>query len=143
MNDWQKKVRDFHEALGQPIGAQPADIPIERRHLREDLIAEEADELLEAMGHMEWIDFGDRGPRKLGRPSDLPAVADALVDLIYVTIGCAVEYGIDLDPIFNAVHEANMQKVGGPVRKDGKVLKPDDWEPADVGGLIQQQQEGA
>lgn len=127
MNEWQKKVRDFHQALDQPIGERPGEIPEERKWLREDLIAEEADELLDAMGHATFA------------RSDLPKVADALVDLIYVTLGTAVEYGIDLDPIFDAVHEANMKKVGGPVREDGKVLKPDDWKPADLAALVEQQ----
>ena len=58
--------------------------------------------------------------------------ADALVDAIYYICDCAVRNGINLDPIFDIVHNANMQKVvnGKVVRReeDGKILKPEGWE---------------
>ena len=56
--------------------------------------------------------------------------ADALVDAIYYICNTAVKQGINLDNIFNIVHEANMSKiVNGKVlrRQDGKILKPDGW----------------
>lgn len=37
--------------------------------------------------------------------------------------------GIDLTPFFFEVHRTNMHKVGGPVRADGKGLKPEGWKP--------------
>ena len=45
-----------------------------------------------------------------------------------------------LQEVFNAVHEANMRKLdakGEPIlRADGKILKPDNWQPADVTSII-------
>lgn len=58
--------------------------------------------------------------------------ADALVDAIYYICDCAVRHGMNLDPLFDIVHGANMKKVvNGKVirRADGKILKPEGWEP--------------
>ena len=57
--------------------------------------------------------------------------ADALVDAIYYICDFAVRHGVDLDPLFEIVHAANMQKVvnGKAIRRaDGKILKPEGWE---------------
>ena len=56
--------------------------------------------------------------------------ADALVDAIYYICDFAATHGINLDPLFEIVHDANMQKIiDGKVirRKDGKILKPEGW----------------
>ena len=37
--------------------------------------------------------------------------------------------GIDLRPFFLEVHRTNMHKLNGPVREDGKRLKPPGWKP--------------
>jgi predicted HAD superfamily Cof-like phosphohydrolase len=122
MNDWQKKVRAFHIATGQPHKSTPGDISDERKLLRERLIREEFYELVYAM---------DKGL--------MAATADAIADLLYVVLGTAVELGIDMDPIFQAVHNANMTKINGPVREDGKQLKPEGWQPPDIEKLLDDQ----
>jgi predicted HAD superfamily Cof-like phosphohydrolase len=48
-----------------------------------------------------------------------------------VVEGARLELGIDGAPIA-AVHEANMKKVSGEVRADGKRLKPPGWKPPDI-----------
>jgi len=72
------------------------------------------------------------------RHRDLPEIADALADLIYVTLGTAITYGIDLRPVWDEVQRANMAKVGGPKREDGKQLKPEGWEPPNIKKALQQ-----
>jgi predicted HAD superfamily Cof-like phosphohydrolase len=67
---------------------------------------------------------------------DLPAIADGLADLIYVAIGTAVAYGIDLRPVWAAVQAANLGKLGGTVREDGKRMKPPGWKPPDVAAIL-------
>lgn len=67
---------------------------------------------------------------------DLVAISDGLADAIYVLCGTAVQYGIPLPEIWQTVHEANMRKVGGPRRADGKVLKPPDWVPPDIRSVL-------
>lgn len=57
-------------------------------------------------------------------------MVDALVDLLYVTYGTAVEMGVDLAPFFDEVHRANMHKVPG--EGGGKSRKPERWVPPDL-----------
>jgi predicted HAD superfamily Cof-like phosphohydrolase len=72
---------------------------------------------------------------------DLVTISDGIADAIYVLCGTAIQYGIPLPEIWQVVHEANMRKIGGPRRSDGKVLKPQDWVPPDVGGVIARHQQ--
>ena len=113
----QQDVADFHAAMGQPVGTTPE---IRRPELRARLIKEEAKETCRALRH-----------------GDLVAAVDGLCDLLCVTYGAAVEMGIDLAPFWDEVHRTNMAKKGGPVRADGKQLKPPGWQPPDVEGLLQ------
>lgn len=85
--------------------------------LRVALIIEEASEVFEAM-----------------RDGDDKALADGLVDLIYVTVGTAVTYGIDLSTVWIEVHDANMRKFGpgAYVDESGKLRKPEGWEGPDL-----------
>jgi len=110
-------VRQFHEAFGVAlVGSWTND---ERRRLRRALIHEE---------FREYRDAEDA--------DDPCATLDALVDMVYVIVGAALEYGFDFAGAFAAVHAANMAKLGPDgtpiLRKDGKVLKPEGWKPADL-----------
>lgn len=113
----QRDVEDFHRLV---CGIAPASTPaIRRPQLRADLIAEEAQETVTAIL---------RG--------DLVGAIDGLCDLLCVVYGAADEFGIDLAPFWHAVHSSNMAKVGGPVRADGKRLKPEGWRPPDIAGVL-------
>jgi predicted HAD superfamily Cof-like phosphohydrolase len=59
--------------------------------------------------------------------------ADALADLIYYILDLSSRAGIDLDPIFNIIHEANMKKLEDGFTQDerGKIIKPKDWKHPD------------
>jgi predicted HAD superfamily Cof-like phosphohydrolase len=137
-NWMEDAVRDFMVAMNQPVPEQ-LDLKGVRMELRAKLILEEAIETVEAMGfHVDTFSNADgsTGIRLLcKRDPDWPEVVDGLCDLIYVTLGVAVEAGFRLGPFFHEVHRSNMTKVGGPVREDGKVLKPDTWEPPRIAYL--------
>ena len=60
-------------------------------------------------------------------------------DLDYVVEGTRLEFEIDGGPIAVEVHRSNMAKVGGPVREDGKRLKPPGWTPPDIAGELRKQ----
>lgn len=139
--DRRQMVRDFFEAVGQRRpgfgGATEAEIRLGLR-----LVAEEFSELIDAA-------FGvDSG---VGMPAiwdliqsaplciDLPALVDATADLDYVVEGLRVRLGVDGDPIWEAVHAANMAKSTGPLREDGKRMKPEGWKAPDVEGLLREQ----
>lgn len=112
----QKDVEDFHRALDIPIGQIPE---IRRGKLRVELIREESKELRKAI---------ERG--------DLVEAIDGMCDLIVVTLGTAVEFGIDLEPFWDEVHKTNMAKQGGKKRFDGKQLKPENWVGPDIEGIL-------
>lgn len=125
------QVREFHAAMGQLIGDTSAPA-FDRVPLRLGLIAEEFKELCESCGYGVDIEYWAI------RDADVDVVeaADALADLRYVTEGAAVEWGIPLDAVTDEVHRSNMAKVGGPVREDGKILKPPGWTPPDVASVL-------
>jgi hypothetical protein len=54
-------------------------------------------------------------------------VVQELIDLTYVIAGTFAELGIDPDPAWRAVHEANLRKVAAP--GGGKAIKPEGWTP--------------
>ena len=66
----------------------------------------------------------------------MATVADGIVDSIYVLIGMGGEMGLDLSEVWRRVHAANLAKVGGPVREDGKSLKPPGWIAPDIESAI-------
>ncbi len=57
-------------------------------------------------------------------------------DLLYVVVGLFVDFGWNMEVIFNRVHNSNMSKLGEdgkPIyRKDGKVLKSDQYKEPDL-----------
>lgn len=66
---------------------------------------------------------------------------DSFVDAWYYMLNTAVKKGVDLDKIFQVVHEANMAKrfPDGKFHRrqeDGKIIKPDNWKEPDVVGVI-------
>lgn len=151
-NWMEDAVRKFMVAMDQPT-PDKLDLEAVRIELRAKLILEEAIETIEAMGckayvstcttaRPEGITHGHqinvvrrrhayRKHPNYGKPvePDWPEVVDGLCDLMYVTLGVPIEAGFRIAPFFAEVHRSNMTKTGGPVRGDGKVLKPDTFEP--------------
>lgn len=108
-------VKEFHKKFQLPIRTKPTVPSFEEQTLRFSLTQEESLELTSALFEM-----------------DLEKIADGLADLIYVLIGLALHYGINLEEVWKEVHRTNMNKVGGGTRKDGKILKPEGWEPPNI-----------
>jgi len=93
---YSAKVREFSQACNKnklPTG--PRLISIEDVDFIRQMVSDEMQELLEAESSADQ--------------------ADALVDAIYYICDMAARHGINLDPIFDIVHVANMQKVVLPV----------------------------
>ena len=66
---------------------------------------------------------------------------DALVDILVVTMGAIRAGGFDGEGAWQEVMRTNFAKIDsttGKVRKreDGKVLKPEDWEPPNLANFI-------
>lgn len=129
---WQRDVQAFHEATGLPVGDLTAAPVWQDRRLRAELILEEAMETIEALGFNVTAEVWE----SVNDEPDWVGFIDGLCDLIYVACGAAVTMGIDLDPFWDEVQRANMGKAGGPVRADGKVLKPEGWRGPDIEGTL-------
>lgn len=114
-----ERVRAFHAALGIPTEPAPTVPMPERVALRCSLLHEEAKEAIQAMAH-----------------GSLAEIAQELADVLVVTYGAALEFGIPLDDVMAEVMAANMRKAGGPVRADGKILKPPGWQAPDVASAL-------
>ena len=73
---------------------------------------------------------------------DLPEAADALIDLVYVAIGCALEMGLPWEELWADVQRANMSKVRAAKPSDSKrgstydVVKPSGWVPPQGAAII-------
>ena len=125
MTDYQRLVREWHEAKGVAV-ADSLEFPSEAlAELRARLIMEEAGEAMDAL---------------LARGS-LSEIAKELADLLYVTFGTAVSLGIDLGPVFEEVHKSNMTKDAANRRADGKILKGPNYVPPDVVSVLMRQRE--
>ena len=104
------KVKKFMQTFGQTIKLKASFPEKKIIKLRIALIKEELNELEDAI-----------------EIKDITEVADALTDILYVTYGAGLAFGIDLDKCFEEVQKSNMSKLdsnGKPIyNEDGKVIK--------------------
>lgn len=137
------KVIAFHEAMGVPVNEVPAVPSEDRVRLRLSLIAEEFFEVMEAAlgeSHVCYAKVLVMAAIKYVTPQvDLPKFVDGLTDLDYVNEGTRLEFGIDGGPVLEEVHAANMRKTDGPIREDGKRLKPPGWVGPDIERVLREQ----
>lgn len=122
MHRAQEQVRDFHRANGLRIVDDDKPV-LDWDDLKGSsaygLIVEEAKEVWRAIMQHDTENF-----------------IQELCDLLYVTYGMAVRSGIDLEPFYEEIHRTNMAKCSGPVREDGKKLKPEGWKPPNLKEVI-------
>lgn len=87
------KVKEFMLTSGQTIPEHPTIPDKKTTQLRVGLIQEELDELQEALDN-----------------NDLVEVADAIADILYVTYGAGLAFGMNIDEFVKEVHRSNMTK---------------------------------
>jgi len=133
MTNTLKCVQEFHEAFGLPVKAHPEIDDPKTNLLRINLIAEELEELKEALA-----------------AGDVVEVLDALTDLQYVLDGAYLSFGLHdvKHAAFSEVHRSNMSKLGAdgkPIRRpeDGKVLKGPDYFKPDLSQFVHERKEKA
>lgn len=117
-------VEEFHKVFKINANERPMFPTWDEQELRLKLIKEEVQELKDA--HVN---------------KDMVEIADALADIIYVTCGMAVSYGIPLNEVWEEVHRSNMAKLHPELhtpiyREDGKVMKPPGWTKPDIEGIL-------
>ena len=118
-----EKVKTFMQTFGQEVKTNPSFSTDKINDLRYNLIKEELSELKEAMDN-----------------KDLLEVADALTDILYVTYGAGIAFGIDLDKCFDEVQNSNMSKLGEdgkPIYNEaGKVMKGPNYFKPDLSKFV-------
>jgi len=150
MNKEQRDVEEFHLSMNHGVESIPTVPSQEVIYLRARLVTEEFGEFIAALAGVDDEEkfrlvrfvqgfvrayFHGRGPV---RPN-LVDLADAIADLKYVLEGTNLSFGIDGEPIWDAVHKANMTKKLGGVDEHGKQKKPPGWKPPDIAGLLREQ----
>lgn len=128
-----EQVIEFHETYGLPVKHEP-DLSCEQtKGLRINLLAEELNELKEALA-----------------ADDPLETLDALIDLQYVLDGAFISFGLSdvKDAAFAEVHRSNMSKLGEdgkPIRRegDGKVMKGPNYFKPDLAQFIKGRKKAA
>lgn len=123
MTKEQQAVIEFMLRAGQEVPVKPKIASVDVANLRINLIEEELSEMAESIG-----------------AADIVGIADAIGDLLYVVIGAACAYGIDLDPVFKEIHRSNLSKfIDGHRREDGKWKKGPSYSPANLKPILESQ----
>lgn len=157
---YQREIAKFMDACDQEVAKYPQLPSDEIRKLRIKLMVSELlgavpapESGMEGINNLlpDGISFiKDKSDELVASmlKGDLVGIADGLADLIYVVIGTAIAYGINLKEIFDEVHRSNMSKtVWDPESgtyttikdEDGKVLKPETYSPANITPIIERQ----
>jgi predicted HAD superfamily Cof-like phosphohydrolase len=141
-HDRQRDVARFMRKFGQHEEPRPGFPPQDVLDMRVRLIAEEFCEFLHACGYGFYVSIDRNAQPSVfcraqdGEPRNLPAAADGLIDMEYVILGTHVAMGIDSNPLWAAVQAANMSKEGGATREDGKIMKPEGFQPPDIAACL-------
>ncbi|MCY4000423.1 MAG: hypothetical protein OXF84_06405 [Bacteroidetes bacterium] len=140
-----KRVKAFMENAGQPTPTKVTTPDDDTRVLRARLILEEALETVHALGISVQLNKEDvtidACEFSSNKPVDVEGVADGCADISVVTIGTLIAFGIDDEKLLEEVDQANLRKFGpgGYAREDGKWMKPPDWTPPDIAGVLKSQ----
>jgi len=117
MSDIFEDQRKFMRACGQTTD----DFNQQQYDLYRELIREEMQELTDAQDRTQQL--------------------DALIDILVVTAGALHSLGVDVPGAWKEVMQSNFAKIDphtGRVnrREDGKILKPQNWEPPRLAGYV-------
>lgn len=157
MTSNSEKVKQFTEGmLGHSIPSRPKPLGIEQARFICSMVISELSELMstvvssqdqlidEMQMCLDSADIHTYTPI-LRTDEVVSEQADAMVDAMYYMYDTAARQGINLDKIFDVVHEANMDKRDLETKKfirresDGKVLKREGWQPPNVLLAMQEQ----
>ena len=122
-----KYVQEWCDVTEIETATTPRNIIMNRVMLRNNLMAEENKEYLEAC-----------------LAGDTVEIADALGDMLYILLGTMLEHGMQdyIDGVFGEIHRSNMSKMGEdgkPVRRqDGKILKGPNYFRPNIAKIIKE-----
>lgn len=146
MNKQLKQLTDFHKVFEVPFLEKMGYPNIKVAQLRASLIQEEGRETIEEL---------------LTNEDNIDKIAKELCDLLYVTFGTIISYGLQdkIEQCFDEVHKSNMSKLlpckeaindDGTcvsdtceifhrkplIREDGKILKSNMYVEADIKKIL-------
>lgn len=138
----QRRVSEFHRLMGLTDPETPTNLTPDERYTRARVFGEEAIELVVALVGADVADellweLVEKVEEKRGsKPGELPEVVDACIDSIVTASGTLCQAGVEDTLFFDEVMNANDRKIGGGRDQFGKFLKPADWTPPDIEGLL-------
>lgn len=141
----QRRVEKFMQDAGQTVRLIPSEPTPEERVLRAKLILEEAFETCDALGvEVDVSSYDDEGSHcakeidadmfcyRLNDRFDMVEAVDGCLDTMVVTVGTLSCLGVGDALPMELVLDANDAKQTGPMREDGKRLKPEGWLPPNI-----------
>lgn len=152
-SEWQRRCEEFMRHAGQAVRSRPDDPTAAERLRVARLVLEGALETVAGFGVRVVLDRDANGSdpdERFGLSDcDVELVPDGAFDMVGAVDGCLDGIVVNLcglstvgagdAHLMTAVQDANQQKQSGPVRSDGKQLKPAGWQPPDIAGeLIRQ-----
>lgn len=129
----QTDVKDFHEKFNVPMADKPTIPDSDMLNYRIGFIEEELQELKDAASN-----------------NDIVEMADAIIDILYVTYGFGLIMGLPIQELWDEVQRSNMEKISGkeamengipttkPPRHEADVLKPMSWEAPKLKAIIEE-----
>lgn len=133
----QDRVEQFMRSAGQEVPDMIGMPSAAVRLLRAQLTYEEAMETIEAMGCYVAMDRTVRLDPLA--PPNLAKIVDGCADLSVVLTGTLSACGVPDIPILREVDDANLRKFEGDAHRDphtGKWIKPSDFRPPDIEGVL-------
>jgi predicted HAD superfamily Cof-like phosphohydrolase len=147
--EYQRRVERFMREAKQIVRLWPDQPREDERILRAKLILEEALETCQALGVSIVLRVPDQDGGvdlhpvreedivfNVSADFNLVDAVDGCCDVMVVTLGCLSCLGVGDVHVMNAVLDANDAKMTGPIREDGKRLKPEGWQPPNIEGEL-------
>jgi len=124
-------LQQFHVKYDHYFALKPQVPTQETINLRFKLINEECKEVNSALYKL----MNERAEYDV---DNLTELADGLADLLYVTFGTALAFGLPIDEIFAEVQRSNMTK-STEKNEYGKTIKGLHWSPPNIKEIIERE----
>lgn len=142
---YTEKLREFHDKLALPNHREPQfNLSPTQANLRINLLKEEVVE--EFVPAVRAYQYAQTQYNDAEIANQLVEIGDAIADILYVTFGAAITFGLDPLALFLEVHRSNMTKIwpDGSIRRRGadqKIIKPPTYSPANLRPIIFKEKE--
>lgn len=135
---YMQAVANFMNKYNQPMRLKPEIPTDDELRLRRKLIEEEARETLTAIERCLSLRSIHENYAKLRgeQESLIIEVADGLADMLYVTFGTALSFGIPIESVFAEIHRSNMTKQKLGHTNVGEKIQKGNFSRPQIGSII-------